>query len=404
MKLLLINVAANSGSTGIIAEGIGIQAQQAGYEVAFAYGRKAVNSKLALWQIGKKPDYLWHGVESRIWDNHGFASRSATRDLIKRIEQWQPDIVNIHNVHGYYINVDILFSYLKEKKIPVVWTFHDCWPFNGHCTYFERFGCFKWETECHHCPAQREYPASWIFDRSKTNFGIKKALFNGIGNMTIVTPSVWLADYVSRSFLKNYPVQVINNGIDLRCFTQLRRYEVTEKYSIGDKKIVLGVASVWSFRKGLDDFLQLRSLLSENIQIVLVGLDDRQINRLPEGIKGIARTENREELAAIYGVADVYVNPTYMDNFPTVNIEALACGTPVVTYRTGGSPEAVDTHTGIVVDKGDIAGLHHAVLAVLNHGKNFYSDHCRKRAEQLYNADDRFTDYVTLFDRMLKRN
>ena len=397
MKLLLLNASANTGSTGRIAEEIGLLAQQSGYEVRFAYGRKAVNSRLSLIKIGNQWDMRLHGVVSRLWDAHGFASRLATKALIKELEAWKPDMVNIHNLHGYYINIELLFEYLKRVQIPVVWTFHDCWPFTGHCSYFDRYDCRKWETECHHCPNRKGYPESWFFDRSKKNFRLKKNIFNGLENLTIVTPSAWLANHVSRSFLKNYPVKVIHNGVDMKVFHPQINSEIARKYGIENKTFVLGVASIWDRRKGLDDFIGLRKLLAADIQIVLVGLTAEQAKDLPANIKAISRTENQQELAALYSAAAVFVNPTYVDNFPTTNIEALACGTPVITYRTGGSPEAVDAETGVVVEKGDVEGLKEAIEDVVMIGKTYYSEKCRKRAVRLYNKEDKYREYLEIF-------
>lgn len=402
MKLLLLNASANTGSTGRIAEEIGLLAQQVNYEVQFAYGRQAVNSRLPLIKIGNQWDVRWHGVKSRLWDAHGFASCRATKALIEELESWKPDIVNIHNLHGYYIHIRILFEYLKRVQLPVVWTFHDCWPFTGHCSFFDRYDCHKWQTECHQCPNRKGYPESWFFDRSKKNFHRKSEIFNGLENLTIVTPSEWMAQHVPFSFLKGYPVKVIHNGVDLAVFEPISSSEILLKYGIANKTFILGIASIWDKRKGLDDFIKLSNQLSNDIDIVLVGLTPVQSAGLPENIKVISRTENQQELAALYSAASVFVNPTYVDNFPTTNIEALACGTPVITYRTGGSPEAVDANTGVVVEKGDIGGLKDAIEDIVFKGKLLYRDSCRQRAERLYNKEERYADYVELFASLVK--
>ena len=403
MKLLLLNATANTGSTGRIAEEIGLLAQQSGYEVRFAYGRKAVNSKLPLIRIGNKWDMRWHGLKSRMWDAHGFGSRLATKAFIKELEAWKPDIVNIHNLHGYYINIELLFDYLKRVQIPVVWTFHDCWPFTGHCAHFERVGCERWKTECHTCPNRKGYPASLFMDRSTQNFRIKKEFFNGLNNLIIVTPSQWLANHVANSFLSQYPVKLIHNGVDINIFKPVDNSEsIRNKYGLSDKSIVLGVANTWKKRKALQDFIALSEILDKDIQIVLVGMTTEQASELPPNIKAIARTENQQELAALYSAAAVFVNPTYVDNFPTTNIEALACGTPVVTYRTGGSPEAIDAETGIVVEKGDADSLKVAVEIVVDKGKAAFSENCRRRAVTLYNKTERYKDYVNIYNSVLQ--
>lgn len=403
MKLLLLNATANTGSTGRIAEEIGLLAQQSGYEVRFAYGRKAVNSKLPLIKIGNKWDMRWHGLKSRLWDAHGFGSEHATKALIKELEKWRPDIVNIHNLHGYYINIELLFEYLKRVQIPVVWTFHDCWPFTGHCAHFERVGCDRWKTECYACPNRKGYPTSFLVDRSTQNFRIKKDIFNGLNNLTIVTPSQWLANHVANSFLSQYPVKLIHNGVDLNIFKPVDNSEsLRNKYGLSDKSIVLGVANTWKKRKALQDFIALSEILDEDIQIVLVGMTAEQSKGLPPNIKAISRTENQQELAALYSASAVFLNPTFVDNFPTTNIEALACGTPVITYRTGGSPEAIDDETGFVVEKGDVEGLKAAIKKVVSNEKMYYSGKCRERVVKLYNKEERYKDYLNLFDSKFK--
>jgi len=399
-KLLLLNVTANTGSTGRIAEEIGLLAEQSGFEVRFAYGRKAVNSQLRLIKIGNKWDIRWHGVKSRLWDAHGFGSRHATKALIEELKVWKPDIVNIHNLHGYYVNVEILFEYLKRVQIPVVWTFHDCWPFTGHCSFFERVSCEKYKTQCNQCPLSKYYPESWFLDNSRDNFRKKAKLFNGLDKLQIVTPSRWLANLVNQSFLKNYPVNIIHNGIDLNVFKPTENKTILKKYNLEPLSYILGVASIWDRRKGLDDFLSLGTLISDNQKIVLVGLSGKQLKSLPENIIGIARTENLDELVQLYSNALVFVNPTYVDNFPTTNLEALACSTPVVTYRTGGSPEAVNSNTGFILEKGDIRSIVQKITEIKTIDINTQKKYCRNRAELMFNKNDRFFDYIKLFKRI----
>lgn len=407
-KLLMINTSANTGSTGRIAEGIGHAAISKGFDSYLAYGRIGRESESKLIRIGADRNIKLHGLESVIFDNHGFGSRAATRKFIEEVERIQPDVINLHNVHGYYLNVEILFDYLVKADIPVVWTLHDCWPFTGHCSYFDRYHCEKWKTGCHHCPNSKGYPKSLFLDRSKTNYERKKLLFNKPKNITFVAVCNWMANNVKASFLGGYPVETIYNGVDVEVFRP--RFDDgadchVVKRSIGvkaDVKVILGVASTWDRRKGLDDFVKLCSLFDcEKYAIVLVGLNDMQIAALPEGMIGIKRTESVEQLAELYSLADVFVNPTYVDNFPTTNIEALACGTPVVTYNTGGSPEAIDGDTGVVVEQGDLRLLRAAVEYCANNKKEFtYA--CRERALRYFNKRERFEDYVRIFDRVIK--
>lgn len=395
-KLLIINVTANWGSTGRIAEEIGQTALLNGYETYLAYGRYATKSKCNLIKIGSRFNNMIHLIESRLFDNHGFSSRLATRRFIRKVERIQPDIINIHNLLGYYINVELLFKSLSKTNIPVIWTFHDCWPFTGHCSYFDKYNCTKWQNECNHCPNKKGYPTSLFIDNSKNNFNRKKKLFSNINNLTIVTPSHWLTDIVKKSFLKDNNIITIHNGTDLDIFNITNAKKINE-LKLDGKKVILGVSNIWSKRKGLDDFIKLSELLSDEYKIILVGVNKKQKKSLPVNIIGIDRTESVHELAELYSMADVFVNPTYSDNFPTTNIEALACGTPVITYKTGGSPESIDEKTGIVVEQGNINQLKEAIEFITK-DKKIYTVNCRERAVNLYNKQDRFNDYINLFN------
>jgi putative colanic acid biosynthesis glycosyltransferase len=401
MRILQINTTVNFGSTGRIAEDIGKVLIANGHESYIAYGRGNQTSESKLIKIGTQKDIILHGLKTALVDRHGFGSKEATQKLIAQIEKIQPDSIGLHNIHGYYLNIEVLFNYLGTKNIPIVWTLHDCWAFTGHCTYFDSVGCQKWKIQCEKCPKKSFYPTSYLIDNSKKNYLDKKKLFSKVANGIVITPSQWLKNLAEESFLK-YPVTNIYNGIDLQVFKpQLDVRLIKEKHQITTEKIILGVASIWDERKGLNDFIALQKIVS-NSQILLVGLSEKQIKQLPTGIIGIKRTENIEELAALYALAEVFVNPTYQDNFPTTNLEALACGTPVITYNTGGSPEAIDELTGKIVPKGNIHALSEAIEEVLNNGKSFYTKACRLRAENRFNKEDRYMDYLVIFEKIVQ--
>lgn len=292
-----------------------------------------------------------HGVYTGITDKTGFASTLSTRKLLNWLDEIEPDIIHLHCIHGYFINISLLFTYIKEKNIKVIWTQHDCWAFTGHCAYFDACGCEKWKTGCHDCEQLTTYPASRLMDNSKWNWKTKKELFTG-ANVTVVTPCEWLSELVKISFLREYPIRVIYNGIDTNVFKPTKSY-FKKKNEIEAKKMILGVASEWTERKGLRDFIELDEMLDKKeYVIVLVGVSKKQVENLPKDIIALNRTNNIKELVEIYSAADVYFNPTYEDNFPTTNLEATACGTPVITYDTGGSPESVDPRA--VVQKGNL--------------------------------------------------
>ena len=403
-KLLQIAIESNKGSVGRIAEQIGETVIENGWSSYVTYARDSNPSKSEVIKIGSKLDVYRHGLETSVFDNHCFSSRSATKHLVDTIKQIKPDIIHLHHLHGYFINIEILFKYLNESLIPVVWTFHDCWSFTGHCAYFEYVGCEKWKTECHHCEQKTEYPTSLIFDRSRRNFIDKKRIFNSIGNLTIVPVSYWLSQKVKDSFLKNYPCKVIQNGIDLSIFYPKKsKTKIEGLYNVTGKFIILGVASTWEKRKGLEEFVKLNKLIDNQLYtIVLVGLTKSQIQKLPKTIIGIQRTENVSQLADLYSAADVFLNPTFEDTFPTSNLESLACGVPIITYRTGGSVESVSERTGIVVDTGDVFGLLNALEFIKNKGKEFYERNCRESAINNFDRKIKFNDYLELYKDILK--
>jgi len=399
-KILQINTVSNSGSTGRIAEGIARCIVAQNWESYIAYGRHSNDSQYSEEiLIGNKIDFYIHAVGTRLFDSHGFFSKSATQDLIKKIELISPDIIHLHNIHGYFINIKILFDYIKKKNIPIVWTLHDCWTYTGHCAYYSHVDCNLWKTECHNCPQIQSYPKSFT-DFSKRNYNIKKELFKDIENLVIVTPSNWLAAEVKESFLKDYDIKVINNGINLEKFDIKPTIDIKKKFGLIGQKVILGVASIWEPRKGFDDFIALNDEMKDyNFKIIMVGLSDDQIKNLPKNIIGIKRTESIEEMATLYSLADVFFNPTYEDNFPTTNIEALACGTPVITYKTGGSPEIIDNKTGWVFEKGDLEGVKSLLLSLDNEKSN--SLICRARAESLYQDQTKFNEYIEVYKKKL---
>lgn len=425
MKVLMINSVCGIGSTGRICTDLAQEFERDGHEVKIAYGRdENVPEKFRKYavQIGTAMDVKLHGALTRIFDAHGFGSKKATKKFLKWAEEYKPDLLWLHNIHGYYINIEMLFAWIKKHpEMEVKWTLHDCWAFTGHCSHFTVAGCDKWKTQCGHCIQKQEYPASKVIDNSKNNYVRKKSAFTGVKKMTIITPSKWLADLVKQSFLSEYPVEVHYNKIDTSIFKPTPS-DFRERYGLEGKKIILGVASVWTERKGLGDFIELAKMLDDRYAIVLVGLSKEQIAEVPEkfndikqientnenvtiycfgekndnlkaslnkkeasqdnkyilqnengvvisaGIEHlyraivgceadtemrnnvlvvdrlicIQRTNNAAELAEIYTASDYFVNPTYEDNYPTVNLEAVACGTYVITYDTGGCRETIN--------------------------------------------------------------
>ena len=401
-KLIEINTTLNSGSTGRIAEQIAAKAQEHGWDCFYAHGGRYIGkSQFPAIQVSSKCDNYVHAFIGEYLGRHGLGSTIATKRFVEKIKEINLDVIHLHNIHGYYLNYKVLFEYIAESKIPIVWTLHDCWSFTGHCTHFDNAGCNKWKTGCGECPLQMAQYKSRLIDRSRKNYLLKKQLYSNLTNMTIVPVSHWLESLVEQSILKRFQVRVIHNGINLSVFKPTEN-KIRERFNIPENKMmVLGVIGSGFDEKGKDEFVELSK--QNNLQIVLVGLTANDKIGLPDNIIQLGRTSCHAELAEYYSAADVMLNPTYNDTFPTINIEALACGTPVITYKTGGSPEILDENTGIVVEKGDMSGLRQAIDTIRSIGKSSYSQPCRERAELYFNKDDRYEDYVRLYEDLIKR-
>lgn len=365
MRVLFINEVCGHTSTGKICAEQAEKMALEGNEVRIAYGRDDFvpehYQKYAI-RIGNRWSVLRHVVMTRIFDKHGLGSKAATRKFIKWAELFDPDLIWLHNIHGYYVNYEILFEWIKGRpQTEVKWTFHDCWPFTGHCVHYTYTGCDKWKKECNNCNQKKEYPASLLLDNSTSNYHRKKKNFTGVERLSIITPSHWLAEQVKQSFLQNYPTTVIHNKIDKETFKPSTSNFRKEHNLIG-KCIVLGVANVWNDRKGINDFFKLASLLGNKAVIVLVGLSKKQVNRLPDNIIGITHTRDQKELASLYSTSDWFVNMTYEDTFPTVNLEAEACGTRVITYDVGGCAETITLPCSRTVHAGNINEIAQIIL------------------------------------------
>lgn len=399
--LLQINITANWGSHGRIAEQLGSLVKKEGWSSYLAYGRWCNPSESKLIRIGSLCDEYLHVFSSRCFDNHGLSSRLSTARFIEVIKTIHPDVIHLHNIHGYYVNYPLLFNYLIESNTPVIWTLHDCWPITGHCSHFMHSGCDKWKTGCYDCVEIKEYPKSFFIDRSSRNYSLKKQFFTSLDKLTLVPVSNWLDSVICDSFLSQTPSVCIHNGINLKQFRYIKNSKASLK--LDRHYIILAVANKWTKRKGIEDVLELRNQLDENYLIVIVGVDNKTKKNLPPGLVGITRTNSIDQLAEYYSAADVFINPTYEDNFPTTNIEALACGTPVITYNTGGSGEAIDGDTGIIVKTGDIASMKNAIELICKEwSSESVSMLCRQRADRLFNADTQYRKYINLYYSVLK--
>lgn len=403
-KLLQINSTANITSTGRIAEQIGVLAIKDGWDSYLAYGRTSNQSASQLLKIGGRGNIYIHGISSLLFDNHGLSSKVATKKLVEQIKTIKPDIIHLHNLHGYYISYKVLFDFLAEKGIPIVWTLHDCWAFTGHCSHYSDINCQKWQTHCENCPKTHNYPKSLFLDRSSRNYQTKKSCFNSLKNLTLVPVSHWLEEEIKKSFLKGNNIRCVLNGVDIEKFRPSGRNQATkEEYGLVGKKVLLGVATAWGPRKGWTDYIRLSQMLPEEYKIVMVGVTEKQAKELPSNILAIQRTENIEQLAEWYSLADIVLNLSDEESFGLTTAEGFACGTPSIVYNCTASPELITAETGLVLEKGDMDGLVKAIQDITTGGKPRYSEACRLRATKLYDKNKNFNEYVQLYNQLISK-
>ncbi len=406
MHLLQINTVAERGSIGHIAENIGNVILQAGGQSTIAYGRGTPQSNSELLKIGTEKDVYMHAFISRLFDNAGLMSTIATKDFIKKIEDLKPDIIQLHNIHGYYLNYEILFSWLRKSHIPVVWTLHDCWPFTGHCPFFTYAQCDKWISGCHDCSRLKVYPKSLFWDGTQRNYTRKKKAFVGLENLTIVAVSKWMESVAQSSFLKDYPIVQIYNGVDTDIFSpqgSQSDMDMRKVLGVKSKYMLLGVCADWDKHKekGLDDIIQLSYMISDEYTVVLVGMTKGQIKSLPDHIIGVERIESQRELAKFYSAADVVLNLSYEESMGMTTVEGLSCGTPSIVYNSTASPELIDPTTGYLFERGDLGGISANLSDICTNASSMLSS-CRDRVLQNFDMNNRFQDYLTLYNSLLQ--
>lgn len=397
MKVLQINTFGNL-STGRIAVDLCRTLEEQGYDSVVAFARNEISEDVVSIQIGNKLSVYIDAILTRFTDKAGFFSRDATEKLINKIREYNPDIIHLHNLHGYYINIELLFGFLRDYGKPVVWTLHDCWPYTGHCCYYSMVECNRWQTECCNCPQTKAYPASLLVDNSRWNYKRKRNLFTSLSNLNLVTVSIWLEKEVEKSFMKNLPCRTIYNGIDLNVFRPVEGTFRTE-YNLKNKTIILGVASTWDVRKGLDDFIRLSEILDENYQIVVVGVNESEKKRLTSRMIGISRTDSVKKLVEIYSAADVFFNASVEETFGLPTVEAMACGTPVIVYNSTALPEVVNEECGYIVEPHDLR----TVVKILKDEeyKTITKDLCIKQARK-YEKNKQYKQYIELYKSLCK--
>lgn len=392
-KIFLIN-SVNYGSTGTITKDIAQLARNNNFDTYFAFAASRSNRKNAKDKYIEIGSILERNIHLKLAYYSGYNdyfSFIGTQKLIKKIDEIKPDIIHIHNLHNCYINLKLLLNYIKESKIPIVWTLHDCWAFTGKCPHFTMVNCYKWKTGCYECPQYKQYPATRI-DKTKEMYELKKNLFSGVKNLTIVTPSEWLKSQVEKSFLSNYPIKVINNGIDLSVFKPSES-DFRSRFNLKGKTILLGVANPWSNSKGLNMFIQLSRMIDDNYKIVLVGLSIEQIEKLPSNIIGIQKTNSQKELAEIYTIADYFINPSLEETMGLVTVEALACGTPVIVSNSTAVPEMITSNCGIVVNENTTENYYETLV---NLKRKFSKEDCISWASN-FDINIKFDEYINIY-------
>lgn len=398
-KLLIINVALNWGSTGRIAEQVGSLAKDNGWNVMIAHGARYQNpTQFSHYQVSSSFEEKMHWGISQFWDGQGRGSWFATKRLLKEIDAFQPDVVHMHVIHGYYINYGLIMNYFKEKNIPVVWTLHDCWAFTGHCAYFTAANCEKWKTQCGQCPIPHDFPNTYL-DRSKANYNRKKQVYGDMQNLVLAPVSQWLGDLVKESFLGKHEIQVVYNGIDVDVFKpSVSNFK--KKLGVEGKYLLLGVAQGFDERKGLKDFFKLSEMLPDDYQVVLLGAMEDEIAIAPTSVIALPKTESLQELVEAYSAADVLLSLSYEETFGLTPVEAMSCGTPAIVYNNTAQPEHITPETGFVVENGDLDTLVTRIKTLCENGKANYSEACRERAVNVYNKDNCYNMYITIFNKL----
>lgn len=399
LTLLQINVDANAGSTGRLAEDIGDVAIENGWISYVAFGRDFHPSRSNLIHIGGRLNIWGHVAATRLFDRHGFASYFATKRLVKHLKEIRPDIIQLHNIHGYFLNLPVLFHYIAKADIPVVWSLHDCWSMTGHCSHFALAKCEKWKNQCYHCPLLDEYPKSWGWDSSSINYKQKKSLIQAVPRLTIVSGSEWIAKIAKESYFSNRSIHVIPDGIDTVIYSpQTDIEELRRKYHLEGKFVIMASGTSWPYYKGLADYAALRDLLDDNFEILIVGMQANEIQSLPKGLIGIPRTKTPNELAKWYSLADCVMSLSRLESFGLTPVEGFACGTPAIVYNNAALPELITEKTGFVVEPGNIPDVKEKVELLRKMGKKAFTNDCRRIALEKYDRYKCYQQYLSLYN------
>lgn len=405
MKVVEINVTCGHGSTGVIAVEIANLLKQKGHEAFIAYGQGTSDFPNSF-RIGTPRENKIHGLwNTRVLGEEGTGTKRGTRLLLNWLEEIQPDIVQIHNLHSNCLNYEMFFSYLKEKQIPVVWSFFDCWPFTGKCTHFVANGCRKWETECSNCPQLHSSGSiTWFFDKTRKMYNLKKKWISGLKSLDVIVCSNWLKSEVQKSFLKEHEIHMIYNWIDMSKFSEIHDNSTYEKYGLDkSKQIIVSVSALWDDKNTrYTDALRLAEILPSEYQLVLVGKKESQKELLPN-MKHIDFVAGTHELSKLYSVAIAFTGFSVEDTFGKVFAEAMLCGTPCVVFNSTACPEVVGD-TGYAVEPHNVEQMLEKLNEIVKNGKNFYSQRCKDLVTSRYCYEENVNKYIHIYEQIYLNN
>lgn len=398
----------NEGSIGRTAEQLSQLVQSRGWRSFVAYSRYNLGSTSEVYRVDNKLSTLFHALLTRLFDMCGYGSYFTTKKLVRVIKKINPDLIHMHIIHNYDINLKVLFNFLATSGLPIVWTQHDCWSYTGHCAFYANASCDKWKTECNNCPKSKEFPKSWFYDGSRRNFRFKKRIFTSVpeDKMCIIAVSDYVKNDIEQSFLNKFRIKRIYNAIDTDVFvpSQNCSQEIRQKYNLGNGVLLMAFATSWSERKGISDYFKLREILDDSYTIVFVGVNDELKARLPKGIIGIKNTSSVDELVKLYSTADIIMNLASEESFGKTTPEGMSCGTPGIVYNCTASPELVDEKTGIVCEKGDLTGVVSAIKEIISWDKNETIKNCRNRVLSHFSMQKNWNEYLDLYEKMIKEN
>lgn len=405
MKVVEINVTCGHGSTGVIAVEIAELLKQRGHEAYIAYGQGTADFPNSF-RIGTPRENKIHGLwNTRLLGEEGTGTKKGTRLLLNWLDDIKPDIVQIHNLHSNCLNYEMFFSYLKEKQIPVVWSFFDCWPFTGKCTHFVANGCRKWETECGNCPQLHTSGAiTWLLDKTHKMYNLKKKWTSGLKSLDVIVCSNWLKSEVQKSFLKDRPIHMIYNWIDMSKFSEIHDDSIYEKYGLDrNKKILVSVSAFWDDKTTrYTDALRLAEILPTEYQLVLVGKKVTQKELLPN-MKHIDFVAGTKELSKLYSAAIAFTGFSVEDTFGKVFAEAMLCGTPCVVFNSTACPEVVGD-VGYAVTSHDVVAMLEKVKEIDRNGRDYYSKRCKDLVMSRYDYEKNVGEYIAIYEQIYNDN